>query len=111
MSRFQSTLPAREATLPVKLFPAGQKISIHASREGSDKVAVAIIRKLNPISIHASREGSDPAFARLFQLPPHFNPRFPRGKRRVTWFDFPFAILISIHASREGSDSAVRLYA
>ncbi len=100
---FQSTLPAREATKPFQCscpsipyfnprFPRGKrhkvstisenyvKISIHASREGSDRRRVVFIQT-PPISIHASREGSDDPV-----------PGMDTGGA------------ISIHASREGSD-------
>ena len=56
---FQSTLPAGEATIQQPGETAKQFISIHASRGGSD--------------LH----GCWP-FSRVR----HFNPRFPRGKRR-----------------------------
>ena len=99
---FQSTLPAGEATSSSRFCSSDLKISIHASREGSDQSAphcTSSARNFNPrfprgkrrreiiimarnlISIHASREGSD-----LFILISpfyffNFNPRFPRGKR------------------------------
>ena len=57
-------------------------ISIHASREESDKAERIVILMCYPISIHASRGGSD-------VYPPHFY-----NARQV----------ISIHASRGGSD-------
>ena len=79
---FQSTLPAREATTQPDFppffnvdfnprFPRGKrrklreenarlyKISIHASREGSDFSSASASLKSWHISIHASREGSD----------------------------------------------------
>ena len=56
------------------------------------------------ISIHASREGSDfitrPSKGCTFD----FNPRFPRGKRLLISPFIPLILIISIHASREGSD-------
>ena len=57
------------------------KISIHASREGSDDLS-RYGMDITTISIQASREGSDvaPDTARHRML--HFNPRFPRGKRQ-----------------------------
>ena len=57
--QFQSTLPAGEATTFLLWPRVRRNISIHASRGGSDKMICAI------------RDGV-----------PHFNPRFPRGKRR-----------------------------
>ena len=126
MGAFQSTLPAGEATVASWLqggshdnfnprFPRGKrrrlfwrarlrpKISIHASRGGSDQQVKDILVYLpefqstlpageataprdcgspeTGISIHASRGGSDDNVGQCFILPPNFNPRFPRGKR------------------------------
>ena len=102
--RFQSTLPAREATwVKEKILIKKIKISIHASREGSDVIRLCTWLEYldfnprfprgkrhatdvtgvdnTPISIHASREGSDgPPFGVWLSLA-DFNPRFPRGKR------------------------------
>ena len=78
---FQSTLPAREATRTVTpsetrivhfnpRFPRGKRLGkalLHAAE--------------NIISIHASREGSDRNLLSLTFAYAHFNPRFPRGKR------------------------------
>ncbi len=77
---FQSTLPAGEAT---------------------HKPAPAHTRR--PISIHASRGGSD--HCKIVGVPGriYFNPRFPRGKRRIKGIRVGL-FCISIHASREGSD-------
>ena len=122
---FQSTLPAREATRGILSWSSILTISIHASREGSDRRCIKGLRKAD-ISIHASREGSDPSGHGYPRPLWHFNPRFPRGKRRFSLlilYDscnfnprFPrgkrhftdankrIAFIISIHASREGSD-------
>ena len=81
------------------------------------------------ISIHASRGGSDNIGASLFATPQYFNPRFPWGKRRkhdrglyiTKNFNprFPWGkrhadaaeadedAEISIHASRGGSDQTL----
>ena len=58
VKRFQSTLPAGEATQAKLPCNKQVKISIHASRGGSD---VFFLRPLSLalISIHASRGGSD----------------------------------------------------
>ena len=104
--RFQSTLPAGEATYSSRL-----KCLIH------------------PISIHASRGGSDHAAAFTARNKIYFNPRFPRGKRRPAvkplrckvsfqstlpageathlLAEFFHDCLISIHASRGGSDGTI----
>ena len=55
---FQSTLPARGATLHSTRTPRGGDISIHAPRTGSDQDAV-LDEKISGISIHAPRTGSD----------------------------------------------------
>ena len=82
---FQSTLPAGEATTarPPKWCPI--KISIHASRGGSDERTAG----------YPCQEWN-------------FNPRFPRGKRLVPVVDEGDVIIISIHASRGGSDPRQR---
>ena len=101
--RFQSTLPARGATVLLAARGEELRISIHAPREGSDMIAsntarldmifqstlpargATILQKLvhrtADISIHAPREGSD-----------------VRGLRPAG------SLPISIHAPREGSD-------
>ena len=110
--KFQSTLPAREATPNQPRLPTGIAISIHASREGSDHGGHFTIGGLMNISIHASREGSDATdFVKAVatdisihasregsDLPwavpagcgRHFNPRFPRGKRPTPPWRMPF---------------------
>ncbi len=101
------------------------KISIHASRGGSD-LNGAGNHLDKAISIHASRGGSDSAGRPYYNAALYFNPRFPRGKRRGTKVliattsnfnpRFPRgkrhenpgkqhqSASISIHASRGGSD-------
>ena len=78
---FLSTLPARGATLGLRLLFGHELISIHAPREGSD-ICRCCAASWFPISIHAPREGSD----------------FKRDYSNTT------TINISIHAPREGSD-------
>ena len=101
-------------------------ISIHAPREGRDS-APADARCRTPISIHAPREGRDEAahamrlIGILFQstrpargatmdgdcvvgMCPNFNPRAPRGARRLHTHNFGSTYIISIHAPREGRD-------
>ena len=101
-------------------------ISIHAPREGGDRVpafGVADIR----ISIHAPREGGDwqsaetPDSINIFQSTPpargatkirfhtiqrdfDFNPRPPRGGRHRVPVLPDVSAVISIHAPREGGD-------
>ena len=101
--KFQSTLPARGATL--------QKISTG---------------KMELISIHAPRTGSDATMRKLSRGVPNFNPRSPHGERHMAGINTPDDITfqstlpargatggrclregkenISIHAPRTGSD-------
>ena len=79
---FQSTLPVRGATCPVRHDGQRPGISIHAPRTGSD-FAPQNDGGTWVISIHAPRTGSD-------------------SNRRRT----PSAWAISIHAPRTGSDRA-----
>ena len=79
--RFQSTLPARGATWGVRGEPEWCAISIHAPRTGSDAAAAEKAGVTIEISIHAPRTGSDAM----------------RG-------DSGTSDDISIHAPRTGSD-------
>ena len=127
-SRFQSTPPARGATglfcthrPDIKYFnprpPRGGRlchlwqtrkmllISIHAPREGGDVVAL-----VKP-SAHCGFQSTPPARGatlfrgRLGQLEDNFNPRPPRGGRRLYCGGHPVRPVISIHAPREGGDA------
>ena len=128
--RFQSTLPARGATMmrsPISAdlrnfnprSPHGERhagrmlrvrvvrISIHAPRTGSDHCLRSTPCR-SPISIHAPRTGSD-----LHVQPPckagrNFNPRSPHGERRIKHGKRFGQRAISIHAPRTGSDAAAR---
>ena len=102
---FQSTPPARGATVRVVPHGAQRLISIHAPREGGDCGCDRVLSGRHPISIHAPREGGD------FRRPAtgitlvYFNPRPPRGGRRACPAGrFP-VLRISIHAPREGGDA------
>ena len=148
-SLFQSTLPARGATYPSPPSRSSPRNFNPRSPRGERPLRKASTSRQS-ISIHAPREGSDfsctPEFAfRLkFQstLPArgatlninddggssgNFNPRSPRGERRLTnwqcitsttfqstlpargatrrWMDLIGLPVISIHAPREGSDT------
>ena len=78
---FQSTLPARGATI-----------------EDPDE------RAYHFISIHAPRTGSDFCLAIKKERKENFNPRSPHGERRVEQRIFGGDVTISIHAPRTGSD-------
>ena len=79
--KFQSTLPARGATYYQEKLDRALRISIHAPREGSDVKKMVV------------------QFAKL-----DFNPRSPRGERRIVSSFYLHIFTISIHAPREGSD-------
>ena len=56
--------------------PHQYDISIHAAREGGDRVFIAAVHR-DAISIHAAREGGDGMGIDARQPNPHFNPRRP----------------------------------
>ena len=102
---FQSTLPARGATIHPMQLDAPRHISIHAPRTGSDENGAhvgdpsslfqstlpargATVISYTPsvpaiISIHAPRTGSDIATLPHAYKHPNFNPRSPHGERPV----------------------------
>ena len=79
---FQSTRPARGATLTIPSKDNMLRISIHAPREGRDDSVYAQYIWAIGISIHAPREGRDktPYLVPLGTF--YFNPRAPRGARQ-----------------------------
>ena len=79
---FQSTLPARGATIIQPYYFGDAAISIHAPREGSDHGCIIWSGLRQIISIHAPREGSDYHHSQACKV----------------------SFQISIHAPREGSD-------
>ena len=84
---FQSTHPARGATL-VYLWPVRvQTISIHAPREGCDAQLHMKLGSFDTISIHAPREGCDICVWSADTRAWNFNPRTPRGVRRLMWYN------------------------
>ena len=125
---FQSTPPARGATVSEKSKIQLQGISIHAPREGGDNqqhkrasqtkrfqstppargatLHYPAIFKSYAISIHAPREGGDLIHSILATPQNDFNPRPPRGGRRKTVLHGIRINLISIHAPREGGDDS-----
>ena len=101
--RFQSTPPARGATVKMKVRRWSMSISIHAPREGGDS-RMYTLSAASKISIHAPREGGDGG---INYPPPYkedFNPRPPRGGRRFVRIVSLSLPIISIHAPREGGD-------
>ena len=105
--KFQSTLPARGATLVAGYKSGDHIISIHAPRTGSDRrrLRSSTTRPhFNPRSPHGERhykrtngEGRC-----------NFNPRSPHGERPTRMVRYCCAELISIHAPRTGSDCKSR---
>ena len=63
---FQSTPPARGATLPPEIFHDHGRISIHAPREGGDTPSDYSYYTPSNISIHAPREGGDSKDAQFY---------------------------------------------
>ena len=102
--QFQSTLPARGATISALTPHLRAEISIHAPREGSDTVrgTQPLERShFNPRSPRGERHAVDKNGTEHYM---DFNPRSPRGERHSgTGTDIKNAE-ISIHAPREGSD-------
>ena len=106
--QFQSTHPARGATDPGLTIAPGPIISIHAPREGCDfdvqqEVSYLLgFQSTHPargathglqhfgavifISIHAPREGCDVILFGGEAEKTNFNPRTPRGVRRMKFF-------------------------
>ena len=130
LETFQSTLPARGATLSGSDGAPSPKISIHAPRTGSDPCPPYPDNQQWQISIHAPRTGSDVICYTTKPVETHFNPRSPHGERLNCFryrpcidtfqstlpargatdacFACAHSIRISIHAPRTGSD-AVRV--
>ena len=100
---FQSTLPARGATPRIGIIGRycrfQSTLPARGATRGGDKGEEG-----RRISIHAPREGSDPLRLPLRPLLEYFNPRSPRGERRQQCLNMTVVDNISIHAPREGSD-------
>ena len=126
MKVFQSTPPARGATLPGMRPGQQNDISIHAPREGGDicfaKCLYGTNGHFNPRPPRGGRPSGSGAYDRgcLQSTPPRggrhdrsllrtnkndFNPRPPRGGRPSDAAAEAKAQSISIHAPREGGDS------
>ena len=82
LSLFQSTLPARGATLAGKPFAYYELISIHAPREGSDLLREGRTNKERNFNPRSPR-GERPRWSRKTAGSSHFNPRSPRGERQI----------------------------
>ena len=78
---FQSTPPARGATMVACGMLPHVRISIHAPREGGDCHPYSSYERGTNISIHAPREGGDSRDLCGPERLLYFNPRPPRGGR------------------------------
>ena len=81
--KFQSTRPARGATVPFQLQAIEVDISIHAPREGRDRPAgpdPPALRYFNPRAPRGARLVNGTGY----EVKKDFNPRAPRGARRST---------------------------
>ena len=107
-SRFQSTPPARGATFSRYKFPHLLMISIHAPREGGDTNSISIEMCCSDFNPRPPR-GGRPPLLRHSGGDTYFNPRPPRGGR-LRIVGVPCVRFgISIHAPREGGDRIKKL--
>ena len=80
--KFQSTLPARGATKPLRR----EIRTIYfnpRSPHGERRRVIFFVNREGLISIHAPRTGSDTVLRRHFLPRIHFNPRSPHGERHA----------------------------
>ena len=125
-NQFQSTHPARGATLTCRLARLSTRYFNPRTPRGVRRLAAEylVFRQqfqsthpargatqtgsqtggLKHISIHAPREGCDCVPGPQPGAPTHFNPRTPRGVRPVGSSRALVVLTISIHAPREGCD-------
>ena len=102
---FQSTLPARGATNWDDINKAySEYISIHAPRTGSDQRQMADVPQLPSISIHAPRTGSDTSCPTSRQRHSAFQSTLPARGATMSMSITIYPPSISIHAPRTGSD-------
>ena len=104
---FQSTLPARGATLIPTLHTPAVKISIHAPRTGSDVFVLSQLRRLRIFQSTLPARGATKTSAKDERLG-NFNPRSPHGERLPARLNGGKQAGISIHAPRTGSDKSAR---
>ena len=104
--RFQSTLPARGATYGMMLQTGKTYHFNPRSPHGERPTTVHNAVNTSNISIHAPRTGSDGAAQAPQLVKPDFNPRSPHGERHRVLHGYPVVHGISIHAPRTGSDTA-----
>ena len=107
---FQSTLPARGATRWCKQVLIVNLNFNPRSPRGERRLTASNDRHRAYISIHAPREGSDRLTCWIIiRWWTNFNPRSPRGERLHQKHGRVRSHSISIHAPREGSDAMLLL--
>ena len=93
----------KAATSEIRPFKVGVAISIHAAREGGDRMGATDFSDTD-ISIHAAREGGD-ACATSCALSIRSFQSTPPVKAATTLVEYRRGMAaISIHAAREGGD-------
>ena len=124
--KFQSTLPARGATVKRSMVVSLESISIHAPRTGSDaprrvagnrkvsfqstlpaRGATGVARQASPAQRFQSTlpaRGATIAENKRKKRTAYFNPRSPHGERLHLSTKTTDLMEISIHAPRTGSD-------
>ncbi len=103
MLTFQSTLPVWGATQLAAQQAAGEAVSIHAPRVGSDVFTPSSESTINCFNPR-SPCGERPDQAGEITLTGGFNPRSPCGERQSRRWRVSGHFNVSIHAPRVGSD-------
>ena len=103
---FQSTHPVRGATQRPDVPPEKRLISIHAPREGCDRMnacctSTKLFQSTHPV--RGATGWASPTNKRIW----NFNPRTPGGVRQDASIN-ALRLTISIHAPREGCDGGQR---
>ena len=106
---FQSTPSEGRATRDRRQGRRNGPISIHALRGEGDRPAASTRHTNQRISIHALRGEGDVLAEHIVNHALNFNPRPPRGGRRIFGYFSPLDKLISIHALRGEGDGRGQL--
>ena len=105
---FQSTPPARGATQDRQAGRYCAQISIHAPREGGDRLTPTGKPLPGDFNPRPPRGGRPLVLDDTIIKVDDFNPRPPRGGRLLAKAAFARQYVISIHAPREGGDPEYR---
>jgi len=104
---FQSTRPARDATVLVNFKPCLViRFNPRAPRGTRHAMSLSVQPKNTFQSTRPARDATCPDL----RLPGHarrFNPRAPRGTRHRIWSGRSWPVRVSIHAPRAGRDIRV----